>query len=440
MKRVFKTILAVICTISIITIVAIPSYATQEYEEPYYEETVNDSYFYFIYDSDPGSDWVREYIGKNDCVEGYFYRCSNSSRITELLLPIVMREFVETENEFYGITQDNKLIKFSVDGSHSIDSVQQVYEGEGELLSLDYSIDKICFLDDGNIIVLRASDGIRIAEKTCESIYKVFFGNTNTIACLTTNKAYAYDFEQDSIVLISDDHHSLNQDVWCYFNDEIYKEEGGKAFVPFTYPLSNYPVGSYYTYNGTACSSHANCTPSVSCNCKKYGGGIQCAGFARYASDQYAHLSSWVNTNADYNNSTRTISSASGAQTLFSSFGVGSYIRCANSGGGAHSFVIKTKTSTGIEVYECNITGLCKVGVRTLTWSNINSYYSSIIESKKHTFDGLISKYNADQHKVKCSTTGCLGYIFQHHYTNTPGNNATCAGCGYVGYIPYGGI
>ena len=52
-----------------------------------------------------------------------------------------------------------------------------------------------------------------------------------------------------------------------------------------------------------------------------------------------------------------------------------------------------------------------------------------------HTFTGTKEQYSASYHKVHCTTSGCEGYILDTHSAYEPGNNATCAYCGYVGKI-----
>lgn len=43
-----------------------------------------------------------------------------------------------------------------------------------------------------------------------------------------------------------------------------------------------------------------------------------------------------------------------------------------------------------------------------------------------------------DEVKVKCSLSGCNGFIYGSHYAQSPGANATCLACGYKGNISIG--
>lgn len=47
------------------------------------------------------------------------------------------------------------------------------------------------------------------------------------------------------------------------------------------------------------------------------------------------------------------------------------------------------------------------------------------------------TKYNATYHRGLCNG-GCGEFVLAQHYARTPGSNATCLGCGYVGNISIG--
>ena len=58
-----------------------------------------------------------------------------------------------------------------------------------------------------------------------------------------------------------------------HFNElDTVKDVTPQAILQETFPLSNYPVGSYFTVNGRACTDHGSgsCSTTGGCNCKSY--------------------------------------------------------------------------------------------------------------------------------------------------------------------------
>ena len=63
-----------------------------------------------------------------------------------------------------------------------------------------------------------------------------------------------------------------------------------------------------------------------------------------------------------------------------------------------------------------------------------DSFIDSYGVYRVHIHCGTIAQqYNEYNHKVRCG--GCGEYIYEAHYTTTPGTNAKCDGCGYRGII-----
>lgn len=162
-------------------------------------------------------------------------------------------------------------------------------------------------------------------------------------------------------------------------------------------------------------------------------------GFAKYASDQYAHRGSWSYTPSHTIDSAQGYSSDSELKVLLKGLGKRAYIRLHKTGGGSdHSVVIANADSSSVTVYEANYSWKCDVGMRTLTYAQFRNQYAYIVKSFAHSFDGSAIKYDADYHKVKCSLSGCNGFIYGSHYAQSPGANATCLACGYKGNISIG--
>ena len=87
--------------------------------------------------------------------------------------------------------------------------------------------------------------------------------------------------------------------------------------------------------------------------------------------------------------------------------------------------------------YDCNVYDDCRVTVENRTYASIASKYGTVEYGLTHHFNGKVSKLNSQYHTVACSSD-CTGYTLQAHYASSPGSNATCTACGYVGKIDSG--
>lgn len=163
-------------------------------------------------------------------------------------------------------------------------------------------------------------------------------------------------------------------------------------------PLSAYPSGSYFTVNGSACSSHDDCNagsfsstytlintnPAVAGNCKKFNGGIECMGFAYYVYYQYNGINC---SNANRLDKAFSITNTDDAQSYFAHLPVGSHIRVNDK----HSIIIAGFSYSGISVYEGNSDSRCRVNYTTKTWSQLSTSYPQITygfaQSHSHMMD-----------------------------------------------------
>lgn len=139
-------------------------------------------------------------------------------------------------------------------------------------------------------------------------------------------------------------------------------------------PLAEWPVGSYWTTDGTPNGS------SLEHN------GIECAGFARYVYNRIWESDTYGNVV-----SARTLN---GDSTDFLGINIGARINCDrrksknpsnenfNTSIGNHSMVLLGKTGTEVTVYEANHTDdpekYCIIGVRTITFQDFYLEYINI--------------------------------------------------------------
>ena len=161
-------------------------------------------------------------------------------------------------------------------------------------------------------------------------------------------------------------------------------------------------------------------------------------GFAKYACDQYAHRSSFSYTESHTISRKRELVSAAALYEMLSELGKGAYIRLQKADGKEHSVVLVRVTTGSVVVYEANYSGLCKVGTRTVTLDQFILQYKYIVKTFAHSFDGIPMLNNDTYHTIPCSYSDCAGYILETHMAETPGENAVCVECGYVGQILVG--
>ena len=168
------------------------------------------------------------------------------------------------------------------------------------------------------------------------------------------------------------------------FNDDIDSGENGAVTYAATKTLDElkeeYPNGSYYTYNGKACQTHANCSYSIysPCNCINYDDSIQCVAFAKYV---YYNLrgKKWSINDRTYLN----IEYPSGAtlKSYLQGKPAGTYIYYITANGNDHSLAITNTSSTGITVYEANseTNDLCGVRYRYYSWDRFAERFSKFV-------------------------------------------------------------
>jgi|GEM_PF-2442485 len=160
----------------------------------------------------------------------------------------------------------------------------------------------------------------------------------------------------------------------------------GKA----SYPLAEYPVGSFFTKNGKSCTCHNQgiCVASGSnCNCMRYWPtgksstceidlmSSQCWGFAEFceyrAYGYYDKSSPNSFTNAFGSKITTGSWTANTVKQTLTSAGAGGHLRI-----GGHSLFVISVSTTGFITYECNKStsgNYCVIYTNSWTW---DSFYS----------------------------------------------------------------
>lgn len=218
--------------------------------------------------------------------------------------------------------------------------------------------------------------------------------------------AYIASLDEESVaIILSDKDLVLTMKMTNYWHPED-DSDGIATYANPTLPLTEYPVGSYFTYDGKACTCHSYCTYAIpsgysttrcynlhtgtSGNCIRYApnGSIQCAGFADYVFKQYngvnrsdsnvvdARLTSITSTSIkDFVN--KNLKRGSHFRVYLNQ----TYVWNGETYYTPHSIIITDITSDGISYYQANYGGRCKVSTDYKTWDQLASWIHSYINA-----------------------------------------------------------
>lgn len=160
----------------------------------------------------------------------------------------------------------------------------------------------------------------------------------------------------------------------------------------WTLPFEDYPVGSYFSQNGEACTCHVvgGCVTNTKKgeNCIRYWPnksnpqidlrGVQCMGFARFCQWRLFGVHDYGNSTDFYNAFGKKLAAgswtANTVKNTFTEVGPGGHIRT----GAGHSLFVISVTATGFVTYECNTSDKdCKIYTRQWTWDSFYRYARS---------------------------------------------------------------
>ena len=410
-----------------------------------YEGDLEDLRYYpFVYSNDDSFKWFRDVVvGPNDCEEGHLYvKDQYTENIWEVLNgPVTMIQL--NDNTIYCILDENKLVEVDYFGNN----YRELYCSSNALDNLAIWGGNLYFTEKDNVKVIDTKTQEAKSIGSFKGISTFYIENEDSIVWEDVQgDIYNHDMPSGTDELI--DSASYSKDI-AHIHASVTSPAAEPTAIPsgpVSLPLGSYPSGSYFTYSGGACGHHGTgtCDYYGGCNCRAYSGAIQCTGFAKYASDQYAHKATWSPVSGDTRDYVQIFSNDANVRSYFAALSKGAYIRLSNKYGdddvGLHSIVLISTGSNYIKTYECNNGGNdCHVSVETRSLGSLHSgYFDRAIYSVSHRFTGTAKKYSSSYHKIPCSSSGCTGYILQIHYSSNPGANATCSACGYVGKIDSG--
>lgn len=154
--------------------------------------------------------------------------------------------------------------------------------------------------------------------------------------------------------------------------------------------LAEYPVGSYYTFDGKACTHHGQgCSYYGGCNCRSFindpeksgkqvkFNSIQCMGYAHYTFYKLFGFIDRSEFDTSLYYSLGSLSSsemtAENCKKLILQAQTGAHIRIANK----HSMVYLSGDANGFTVIHCNADAKCGISVKTWTWSEFANNFKS---------------------------------------------------------------
>ena len=167
--------------------------------------------------------------------------------------------------------------------------------------------------------------------------------------------------------------------VYASISNSTYTATIGSQTIPF----ADYPVGSYFTDNGSACNDHSSCGSGSwrndTCNCKSTWNGValnstSCYGFANMVFYRlFGHTTYSQTTKVVTNISASSINST----YLYNLFTNGTVKAGAHIRNSTHSMIFMGCDSSYIYTYEGNYDGHCRVGVIRRTWAEMVTYLQS---------------------------------------------------------------
>lgn len=104
---------------------------------------------------------------------------------------------------------------------------------------------------------------------------------------------------------------------------------------------------------------------------------------------------------------------------------------CRSNGTSYHAFIC---VATGSTTFKINAHNSDR---KQVPYSQDTINNNNISRVHIHSPSASWQRYDSTNHRTPCNA-GCGFYYYGSHYAQNPGANATCLGCGYVGYISKG--
>ena len=415
-------------------------------ERPRFEE-----FDQFIYRSNALSDRMHDFFNEGELYqENRLYLKNYRTGETTLLVNKNVTESGARGTRIYYIADSNQVEYYDLDTNE----ITHIYSSTGKALQNLYVTDVGIYFSEGykilkaeyesgKVSTVGTYDGMRWFNilTNQQILMEVGTDDSSDYLILNTVSGEAVHYEDFNtadyaaymlvnslrVVPLSD---TVDEEAYSPYAYDVVNPKTSVSF-----PLSDYPSGSYYnnySNKSTPCTCHkrsgsADKCEYWNCDCKMYRESMQCMAFARYAFDVYANMTESQTITAAHHTVAGSSSDGLAQQTLdVKEYTKGTYLRVGPSKTSeTHSFIIASNTASTITVYECNVgdTGQgCIVGMRTFTHEGFASKFY-IFDIYKHSWSSYATKYSDRYHKRACSLGSCAGYILELHI------GASCTKC-----------
>lgn len=402
-------------------------------------ETINVQqldFYPFVFSKEEGREWFNDnVIGDANCQEGYLYSKDMRDGTIRQLFSQPVGAY-KSEPDGVSFIFNNAIYKVNYTGT----SISCLYKSNGIIKNslLRKYDDMYYFVENNNLMKM---DGLKVSLVKSNTSPNRLFVNNDTVIYFMEDSGFVYNTKTRISNPILNDQQYRN----LFGQDTQHEIEYSPSAINqvdtnLSYIYSLYPDNSYFSTSGNACTHHyytnANCTYTNSCGCKAYSGAIQCVGFAKYAADKYAHLSSWNPVSGDKDDTDVRMKDESDVIAYFSKLTTGAYVIMSKTGDTTyHACMFINLSSTSVNTYDCNFTHDCKVSHKSYTFSEFMTFSPWVSYYVSHSYGNQYGSYNSNYHKQYCTTSGCNGYRLEQHYAPFTGSNVVCEACGYTGNI-----
>lgn len=406
-----------------------------------------ESLYPFVYRLSDDWTFFREYIGPCDCEEGYLYVQDLTTKEIIQVLDVPVTNFTETEDSLYCIV-GNKIIKTDYVGR----TYTELFTSDSAISSLEFYNNKLYFLNGNDVTTynLASNSTAVLLQDTTAAVVMPLPGNKLLLRESNEECSIYHIASRSYTVLTGENAVAEYLDVTNTFSQSVPQDSPPQADLntvslnnDITFPLTEYPAGSYFSYSATGCNHSANGNTQG----KVYGCAYQCMGFAMYASDKFAHkLKSdvWASFDKPAGDTSSTsirydsFTSDSDVSVYFNALTEGSYIRLSahsstqdTNDPGTHSIVYVGLTSNYVQTYDANRDNRCGIKFERRTLYDMRTSYPYMYEHVSHHYTESAVSYTSTRHKIGCIF--CTGYITQPHIFITQSSGSrVCKSCGYT--------
>ena len=433
---------------------------SQEQIDSYMEFAAKREPFYLQYPDDDKYLWILRDDGtlsyQNNPAEVYGeYNQANDI----LYAQNVTDEYSWMYKQFY-VKDDYEIHRMNNDGTND----EIIYTSSTKINEIKGCEEYLFYLSEGAVYRLHIATGVEEYVTDVGAGYNIMPYDSYTITWTVLENYYVADSEEEDSLYRPISKYCYDIEVGLTSGlpedyDRIFNEEEnyGIALLSVTSEseynineyLGEYIPGAYFSNSGEPCTDHNKikdyddepepygnfCDPDIPCSCKKYDGGIQCAGYASYCYAMYhGHVKSYGKKISYYR-----IPDIE----MWASIEPWTYVRIVATDNQnkniGHSFFVVGNTGSQLVYYECNYDKRCGIRLIAIDYAEINDTYEYMgyiyLEDDGHT---CTYKYrsNKDSHWLECSTCVLRKDVTSHTesgwYVNGNYHSKKCTVCGYV--------